>query len=114
LFLSTPQDIFLEIVRLFSSGEIFPDIFSTLYRTFLGFGIACLIGIPLGLLMGYSNRIYSSLEFTVEFFRGIPATALFPLFLLLFGIGDNSKNSDYCMDCVASVNYQFNVWGSCK
>jgi len=91
LFLSTPQAVFLEIIRLFSSGEIIPDILSTLYRTFLGFIIACLIGIPIGLLMGYSNKIYSSLEFIVEFFRSIPATALFPLFLLFFGIGDQSK-----------------------
>lgn len=41
--------------------------------------------------MGYSDRIYYSLEFVVEFFRSIPATALFPLFLLFFGIDDQSK-----------------------
>ena len=91
LFLSTPQAVFLEIINLFSSGAILPDILFTFYRTLLGFIIACLIGIPLGLLMGYSNKIYYSLEFIVEFFRSIPATALFPLFLLFFGIGDQSK-----------------------
>ena len=91
LFLPTPQTVFLEIINLFASGVILLDIFHTLYRAFLGFIIACLIGIPLGLLMGYSNRIYYSLEFIVEFFRSIPATALFPLFLLFFGIGDQSK-----------------------
>lgn len=91
LFLPTPQAVFLEIISLFSSGVIIPDIFYTLYRAFLGFFVACLIGIPIGLLMGYSDRIYSSLEFVIEFFRSIPATALFPLFLLLFGIGDQSK-----------------------
>jgi NitT/TauT family transport system permease protein len=91
LFLSTPQSVFLEIINLFSSGVIIPDILLTLYRVLAGFIIACLIGIPLGLLMGYSDRIYYSLEFVVEFFRGIPTTALFPLFLLFFGIGDLSK-----------------------
>ena len=91
LFLSTPQAVFIEIINLFSSGVILPDIALTLYRTLLGFVIACLIGIPIGLLMGYSDRIYYSLEFVVEFFRSIPATALFPLFLLFFGIGDQSK-----------------------
>ena len=91
LFLPAPRAVFLEIIKLFASGVILPDIFYTLYRTFLGFIIACLIGIPLGLLMGYSDRIYYSLEFVVEFFRSIPATALFPLFLLSFGIGDQSK-----------------------
>ena len=91
LFLSTPQAVFLEIIKLFSSGEILPDIFFTLYRALLGFIIACIIGIPIGLLMGYSDKIYHSLEFVVEFFRSIPATALFPLFILSFGIGDSSK-----------------------
>jgi NitT/TauT family transport system permease protein len=41
--------------------------------------------------MGYSSKVYNALEFTVEFFRGIPTTALFPLFLLVFGIGDQAK-----------------------
>lgn len=91
LFLSTPQSVFFETISLFSSNAIIPDILFTLYRTLFGFIIACLIGIPLGLLMGYSNKIYYSLEFVVEFFRSIPATALFPLFLLFFGIGDQSK-----------------------
>lgn len=91
LFLPTPQSVFFGILRLFASGSILPDMVFTLYRTFLGFFIGCLMGIPLGLLMGYSDRIYYSLEFVVEFFRSIPATALFPLFLLLFGIGDTSK-----------------------
>jgi NitT/TauT family transport system permease protein len=91
LFLSTPQEVALEILDLFSTGVIVPDILLTLYRTAFGFLIACIIGIPLGLLMGYYDRIYNSLEFVVEFFRSVPATALFPLFLLSFGIGDQSK-----------------------
>jgi len=91
LFLPSPQAVFLKIIQLLATTEILPDIASTLYRAFLGFIIACLIGIPLGLLMGYSDKIYSSFEFVVEFFRSIPATALFPLFLLFFGIGNQSK-----------------------
>ena len=91
LFLATPQAVFLEIFYLFSSGVIVYDLLFTLYRTILGFVIACLIGIPIGLLMGYYDKIYRSLELVVEFFRSIPATALFPLFLLFFGIGDQSK-----------------------
>jgi NitT/TauT family transport system permease protein len=91
LFLSSPQDVLLEAAGLLVSGAILPDIAFTLFRTFSGFLIACAVGIPLGLLMGYYDKIYNSLEFVVEFFRSVPATALFPLFLLLFGIGDGSK-----------------------
>ena len=39
-----------------------------------------------------SNRtIYRSVEFAIDFFRSTPATAMFPLFLLVFGIGEFSQ-----------------------
>ncbi|MEK6902047.1 MAG: ABC transporter permease [archaeon] len=86
-----PIDVLMEFSTLVQNGQLFEDAAATIGRTLIGFFIACGIGIPLGLLMGYSDRIYSALEFLVEFFRSIPATALFPFFLLLFGIGDESK-----------------------
>jgi len=64
-----------------------------LYRMVLGFGLGAAIGIPIGLLMGRSDKVYRSLEFLVDFFRSIPVTALFPLFLVIFGIGDLAKCS---------------------
>jgi len=91
LFIPSPSDVFFETINLFTIGKILVDIYHTLYRAFFGFILACLIGIPIGLIMGYYDKIYSSLEFVVEFFRSIPSTALFPLFLLFFGIGDESK-----------------------
>ena len=91
LFLPTPLEVFLKLAALISTGSIFPDIFATLFRTVIGFLIGCVIGISIGLIMGYYKRIYNSLEFIVDFFRSIPATALFPLFLLFFGIGDEAK-----------------------
>jgi len=91
LFLASPYDVFVHLISSFEDGTIWTDIGHTLYRVVIGFGIAAIIGVPLGLLMGYSSRVYNALEFTVEFFRGIPTTALFPLFLLIFGIGDQAK-----------------------
>jgi NitT/TauT family transport system permease protein len=91
LFLASPYDVFIDLLNSFKNGTMLSDIWHTLYRVIVGFGIATIIGVPLGLLMGYSNKVYNALEFTVEFFRGIPTTALFPLFLLVFGIGDEAK-----------------------
>ncbi len=91
LFLSPPVDVCIHLMNAFKDGSMLLDIVHTLYRVITGFSIAVCIGVPVGLLMGYSNRTYKTLEFTVEFFRGIPSTALFPLFLLVFGIGDKSK-----------------------
>jgi len=53
--------------------------------------IALIPGLPLGLFLGRSEKTYQSFEFIIDFFRSTPATALFPLFLLIFGIGDESK-----------------------
>lgn len=41
--------------------------------------------------MGYSKRVYDALEVLIEVLRAIPVIALFPLFLILFGLGDKSK-----------------------
>jgi NitT/TauT family transport system permease protein len=91
LLLPTPVEVFLKLVELFRTGDIFPDIAATLHRTIAAFLIGAFIGISVGLFMGYYKRVYSALEFIVDFFRSIPATALFPLFLLFLGIGDEAK-----------------------
>jgi len=90
-FLPNPLEVFSSLYLLLKSGEIIPDIFSTLLRTLSAFLIAVALGVPLGLLLGESEKIYRSMEFIIDFFRSTPATALFPLFLLIFGIGDGSK-----------------------
>lgn len=80
--------------RFFSllvSTKAFPDLWATLYRTILGFGIASFFGIIAGLVVGKYARIYKTFEIVIDFFRSLPATAMFPLFLLIFGIGSASK-----------------------
>ena len=46
---------------------------------------------PIGLMIGTTRWLYLSSFTLLDFFRSLPVTALFPLFLLVFGIGDNSK-----------------------
>lgn len=67
------------------------DILRTSARLGLGFILGSNIGLLIGLAMGCSRRVYQSLEFMVDFFRSIPVAALFPLFLVLLGIGNLSK-----------------------
>lgn len=90
-FLPGPFATVSEIGEITINGSIFPDLFATLERVIIAFVIAIIFGIPLGLLLGRSEKLYRSLEFIIDFFRSTPATALFPLFLLVFGITDNSK-----------------------
>ncbi|MES2623380.1 MAG: ABC transporter permease [Patescibacteria group bacterium] len=90
-FLPNPIRIAQKIIEIVSEGSIFSDLFPTVGRVFISFLIASIIGLPLGLFLGYSKKIYSMFEFVIDFFRSTPATALFPLFLLIFGITDISK-----------------------
>lgn len=90
-FLPDPFTIIGKLFQLLGSGAIIGDLISTLERVVLAFVIALVIGLPLGLFLGRSEKIYRSVEFIIDFFRSTPATALFPLFLLVFGITDKSK-----------------------
>lgn len=91
LFISSPIEVIKQLTYLFVNDKLLVDVHYTLYRVLVGFIIAIIVGTPIGLVMGYSKRVYHSLEFVVEFFRSIPVTALFPLFLIVFGIGDEAK-----------------------
>lgn len=90
-FLPGPIETLQELARLVATGVIIPDIILTLGRVAVAFVLALVIGLPSGLVLGSSPKSYESLEFVIDFFRSIPATAVFPLFLLIFGITDSSK-----------------------
>jgi len=90
-FLPDPFTTIKKFVEPLINGAIIGDLFSTLERVFFSFAIALILGLPIGLLLGRTKKFYQSIEFVVDFFRSTPATALFPLFLLIFGITDMSK-----------------------
>ena len=76
--------------NLWAEGLFF-DLLQTILRTLEAFAIALIIGLPCGIVIGSSRRIYRQIEFLVDFFRSTPATALFPLFMIIFGLGNFSK-----------------------
>lgn len=104
LIIPNPSDVFLSLVNEFFGNEnILLHIFLTVYRTIFSFSLACLIGIPIGLLMGYTIHIHKAFEFLVDFFRSIPPIALFPLFMLFLGIGELSKLAVPFYGCVLVI-----------
>jgi NitT/TauT family transport system permease protein len=115
-FLPSPWSVFLELKGLLFSQEVYPHLGKTLYRMFSGYFLAILLGIPLGIVVGYWEKAYSSLEFLIEFFRGFPATSLFPLFMLAFGIGDAAKIAIVIFSCslVITINTLYGVRNSSK
>ena len=72
-------------------GSLYHDFIHTVSRTLIAIALAAAIAIPLGILLGASEDLYRSVEFVIEFFRSTPASAMFPLFLVIFGVGDKTK-----------------------
>ena len=115
-FLPTPWNVFLKLKELLLSSGVYAHIGNTIYRMFTGYFLAILLGIPLGIAVGYWEKVYNSLEFVIEFFRGFPATSLFPLFMLAFGIGDAAKIAIVIFSCslVITINTLYGVRNSSK
>jgi NitT/TauT family transport system permease protein len=91
LFLPSPGRVFQAGVDLFVELGFTTDILNSVYRVMLGFIVAALIGVPLGLLMGTFKVAEAFTEPVVGFIRYMPASAFIPLFILWLGIGDVEK-----------------------
>ena len=89
--LPDPFSTLWALVTGFVTGTMWGDFEGTALRTLYAFAIACVGGIPIGIVLGANQVVYRSIEFLIDFFRSTPATAMFPLFLLIFGIGEFSK-----------------------
>ncbi len=94
-FLPSPQSTWAKFYEVFQEGyrnvSLWENIWSSLRRVLYGFGLGCLLGIPIGFAMGLSNTLRGIFDPIVEFFRPIPPLAFIPLFILWFGIGEQSK-----------------------
>ncbi|WP_288254927.1 ABC transporter permease [uncultured Hydrogenophaga sp.] len=74
-----------------TQGTLGVDFGKTIVRTLSSFAIALVVAVPLGIVLGASQRLYESIEFAIDFFRSTPASAMFPLFLVIFGAGEKTK-----------------------
>ncbi len=77
--------------KLILSGQLFEHLGASLFRSAVGFVIAIVIGIPLGLLIGWYRKFSDLLSPLLEVFRNTAALALLPVFILFLGIGEASK-----------------------
>jgi ABC-type nitrate/sulfonate/bicarbonate transport system permease component len=91
VLLPTPIATLSTLITGMFTGVMLPDFIATVLRTFSAFLMAAVIGVPMGVALGSSEKIYRSVEFLIDFFRSTPASALIPLFILFFGISDFSK-----------------------
>jgi taurine transport system permease protein len=91
LFMSKPSLIAAGFVDLIQSGELFDDLAVSAVPFFLGLGAAVVIGVPLGIVMGWRPRIGYALDPLMTIFYASPLVALAPLLVIFFGVGVPGK-----------------------
>lgn len=74
-----------------TSGALIDDIGISLQRSGIAFAAAVGLGIPLGLFMGQIAAVERALDPILQFFRQTSALALYPVFILILGLGEASK-----------------------
>lgn len=91
LFLATPSQTALALAKLWSSGALQHHAWVSGQEFVLGFVIAVILGIPIGLATAASRHTASALNPWISGFYATPIVALAPLLILWLGIGIWSK-----------------------
>jgi len=80
----SPGNVLAEAIDLFGSGSFYVHILASLERIWLGFAIATVLGVGLGLLIGWFAFAEDTLLPPIELFRPIPAVAWVPISIMLW------------------------------
>ncbi|MGB6535714.1 MAG: ABC transporter permease [Xanthobacteraceae bacterium] len=91
LFITKPSMIAAGYVDLIETGELLHDLAVSAVPFFVGLGAAVLVGVPLGILMGWRTRIGYALDPLMTIFYASPLVALAPLLVIFFGVGVPGK-----------------------
>jgi NitT/TauT family transport system permease protein len=91
IYFASPMEVITEAGKMLQVGSIFLDSGATIYRIFISVFLAALVGIPLGILLGYFSPLYEYIGAIIDFLRSIPPIVIYPLLLILLGPNDSSR-----------------------
>jgi ABC-type nitrate/sulfonate/bicarbonate transport system permease component len=91
IYVPTVTRIGSELWRLLLNGELLRHLAASAVRFGLGYGLAVVIGLGIGLTMGYFRAGYLLLEPLIEVLRPLPPPAIIPIAILFLGIGNEMK-----------------------
>lgn len=83
--------VFERLYQMLLNGSLVSNAEISMERVLLGFSLAALVGTSLGIVIASSKRVSLITHPIIEFLRYISPISLFPLFILLFGLGLSSK-----------------------
>lgn len=89
----SPYEVKKGIVELAHKQLLWRDILDSLRRVAVGFGCAALLGIPLGLMLGWYPAANRVLNPVLQLLRPISPIAWIPIAIIVFGIGDHAATS---------------------
>jgi NitT/TauT family transport system permease protein len=91
LFMSTPSLIASGLLDLITSGDLLHDLSVSAVPFVYGFTAAVIVGVPLGIVMGWRVRVGYALDPLMTIFYASPLVALAPLVVVFFGVGVTAK-----------------------
>ncbi|MDR2081570.1 MAG: ABC transporter permease [Campylobacteraceae bacterium] len=86
-----PEDIVITAVEFYNDGTLLKHIGVSFMRVVEGFGIALVLALFLGVIIGLSRRFEKLTDSVLQIIKPIPPIAWIPLAILWFGIGEASK-----------------------
>lgn len=86
----TPMEVVKGIQELFEKGLLLKYIVASLFRVSWGFGLAVVVGVPLGLILGWFKPAFQALNPMIQILRPISPIAWIPVAILWFGIDDTA------------------------
>lgn len=98
-FLPPLSEVLQAGLDLAANGQLYEHLGSSLFRVFTGFAISLVLFIPLGLAIGWYQRLGDTLNQLIEVLRNTAPLAILPVFILLLGIGETSKISMVIYSC---------------
>jgi len=116
MFLPSPYETLKEGFELIRNKTIILDLLHSMKRAVNGVAIAIVVGIPIGLIIGYYDNVYKYLDFLFDFLRSVPPIITFPLALLIFGVGEASRVAVIVFGCttIMILNTSVGVHNSSK
>jgi NitT/TauT family transport system permease protein len=91
MFMSAPSLVGKAAYGLFSSGEIYNDLYISGIEFFWGYTLSVIVAIPLGIAIGWYKKLSYILDPFVNAMNATPRVALLPLIIIWLGIGILSK-----------------------
>jgi NitT/TauT family transport system permease protein len=91
VFLPSPAAVGAALAEMVQSGQLLPDALASLQRVGIGFGLALLVSVPLGIVIGSFRAGQALFEPVIGLLRYMPASAFIPLLIIWLGLGEPSK-----------------------